>query len=205
MRYVGKITDWNDERGYGFVTPNGGGERAFIHIKEFESRTKRPSTGMLVSYEALKDSKNRLNAVSVQQVALGRNRDPSTRIEFPRKTISIAFFVVLILAVVAKSTPVFVLVAYAVMSAITYLIYASDKSAALHKEWRTQESTLHLLSFACGWPGALIAQDRLRHKSRKTDFQFTFWITVAANIAAFVWLVRSGKLAWVSDLVSAAN
>ncbi|MFN5835681.1 MAG: cold-shock protein, partial [Pseudanabaena sp.] len=31
MRFQGKISDWNDERGFGFVTPNGGGPKAFLH------------------------------------------------------------------------------------------------------------------------------------------------------------------------------
>src|SRR3546814_19155049 len=33
MRLAGRISDWNDEKRYGFVTPNGGGDRAFVHIK----------------------------------------------------------------------------------------------------------------------------------------------------------------------------
>mgnify|MGYP003575355255 CR=1 FL=1 len=27
MRYQGKITEWKDDQGFGFVTPNGGGKK----------------------------------------------------------------------------------------------------------------------------------------------------------------------------------
>lgn len=33
MRLQGKISEWNDARGFGFVQPNGGGERCFVHIR----------------------------------------------------------------------------------------------------------------------------------------------------------------------------
>jgi len=36
MRYLGRITDWNDANGIGFVAPNGGGDRVFVHVKAFE-------------------------------------------------------------------------------------------------------------------------------------------------------------------------
>jgi uncharacterized membrane protein YsdA (DUF1294 family) len=70
----------------------------------------------------------------------------------------------------------------------TYAAYALDKSAAKKGAWRTQESTLHLLALAGGWPGALIAQQTLRHKSKKKSFRIVFWVTAALNLAGFVWL-----------------
>jgi len=67
-------------------------------------------------------------------------------------------------------------------------VYAVDKSAAKKGIWRTQESTLHLLSLTGGWPGALVAQQKLRHKSKKESFRLVFWATVVLNLGAFVWL-----------------
>jgi uncharacterized membrane protein YsdA (DUF1294 family) len=58
---------------------------------------------------------------------------------------------------------------------------------------------LHLLALAGGWPGALVAQNRLRHKSRKKPFRTIFWATVAINGAAFVWLFTpEGTMAFQS-------
>jgi hypothetical protein len=47
---------------------------------------------------------------------------------------------------------------------------------------------LHLLSLCCGWPGALVAQQAFRHKSKKESFRFVFWITVILNMGLFSWL-----------------
>ena len=72
--------------------------------------------------------------------------------------------------------------------AFTFLVYAKDKRAARAYRWRTKESTLHTLALIGGWPGALIAQQVLRHKSRKNAFQFVFWATVIVNCGFFGWL-----------------
>jgi len=50
------------------------------------------------------------------------------------------------------------------------------------------ERTLHLLSLACGWPGALLAQQLLRHKSAKQEFLRRFWACVVLNVLVFVLL-----------------
>ena len=33
MRLKGTLIEWNDDRGFGFLEPERGGERAFCHIK----------------------------------------------------------------------------------------------------------------------------------------------------------------------------
>ncbi len=71
---------------------------------------------------------------------------------------------------------------------VTFIAYAIDKWAALHDRWRTQETTLHLLALVGGWPGALIGQQILRHKSQKESFRIVFWATVLLNCAAFAWI-----------------
>lgn len=76
---------------------------------------------------------------------------------------------------------------YLVMSAIAYGTYALDKSAARAGRRRTPEKTLHLMALLGGWPGALVAQRRLRHKSSKPAFLVMFWLTVATNLALLAW------------------
>ena len=80
---------------------------------------------------------------------------------------------------------------YAGASLVTFIAYAIDKSAAQSGHWRTQDSTLHMLALIGGWPGALIAQNRLRHKSRKATFQLVFWATALLNCGALAWLLTA--------------
>ena len=84
--------------------------------------------------------------------------------------------------------PALIGIAYAALSLFTFIAYALDKSAAKRGAWRTPESSLHLLGLAGGWPGALIAQQVLRHKSKKASFRAVFWATAILNCAALVWL-----------------
>ena len=65
-----------------------------------------------------------------------------------------------------------------VLSALTYWAYASDKRRAQKGEWRWPEAWLHLLELLGGWPGAFLAQRRLRHKCSKGSYQFMFWLIV---------------------------
>lgn len=39
MRTKGKITFWNDEKGYGFITPSAGLKQVFVHIRAFSNRS----------------------------------------------------------------------------------------------------------------------------------------------------------------------
>ena len=78
--------------------------------------------------------------------------------------------------------------AYALLSILCFTLYALDKAAARAGRRRTPESTLLWLGLAGGWPGGLLAQRWLRHKTIKTSFQLAYWCSVAANIAAVWWL-----------------
>ena len=77
-------------------------------------------------------------------------------------------------------------------SIITYGCYSRDKTAAQNAGRRTPESTLHLMSLVGGWPGALIAQVLLRHKTRKPSFLVGYWFTVIVNCIALGVIVGKG-------------
>ncbi|MGV3659470.1 MAG: DUF1294 domain-containing protein [Prosthecobacter sp.] len=67
-----------------------------------------------------------------------------------------------------------------VLSASTYLAYFLDKRRAQTNAWRIPELHLHLLELMGGWPGAWVAQGRIRHKSSKTSYQIVFWLIILA-------------------------
>jgi uncharacterized membrane protein YsdA (DUF1294 family)/cold shock CspA family protein len=191
MRYQGRLTIWHDDKGYGFITPNGGGPRVFVHRTAFGS-ARRPRGDELVTYELAVDDKKRHNARNVQYVAVARSRGLPAVGAIVAPALALIFFAFLLSATAGGSLPWAVLIWVAVVSALTFAAYRSDKAAATRGQWRTPEQTLHLLSLVGGWPGALIAQRWLRHKSTKTSFLVEFVVTVALNLAAVGWLYSGG-------------
>ena len=71
-----------------------------------------------------------------------------------------------------------------VISLATYAAYGADKDSAQDKSshWRAPEKLLHGLELAGGWPGAFLAQRRLRHKCSKRSYQIVFWFIVALHL-----------------------
>lgn len=107
----------------------------------------------------------------------------------PMPYLVLAVFALLYLAAtVLVQLPLLVAAVYGVMSITCFAVYAIDKRAARAKAWRTPEKTLWLLGLLCGWPGALLAQQWLRHKTAKRSFQVVFWMTVVVNMAGFAWM-----------------
>lgn len=105
--------------------------------------------------------------------------------------LALLFFAFVGACALAGKLPLAVVGLYAVASLLAFAVYAWDKAAAQGGRWRTQERTLHMIALFGGWPGALVAQRVLRHKSSKASFQVTFWATVLINCGVLGWLLTA--------------
>ncbi|OLU16661.1 cold-shock protein [Pseudomonas sp. PA1(2017)] len=79
---------------------------------------------------------------------------------------------------------------YPVASVLCFILYWHDKNSAQQGRQRTPEKTLHLVELAGGWPGALLAQQTFRHKTRKASYLLVFWAIVALH-----------QLVWIDQLL----
>jgi uncharacterized membrane protein YsdA (DUF1294 family)/cold shock CspA family protein len=206
-RRAGRISEWHEDKGYGFVVPHDGGARAFVHIKAFQVSSRSPVQGDLISYALRTDAKGRVNAVDVR-FAGQRVAQPTRKVHLEPRPVSrplprIALGLVALLAVVAAAAmgqvPALVALLYLAMSSMSYLFYWYDKDVAGTRQRRVPENTLHVLDLLGGWPGALIAQQQFRHKTVKESFQRGFWMTVVLNIAGVSFLVHRGWAQALSD------
>lgn len=191
MKFQGKVINWNDDKGFGFVEPNGGTERAFVHIKSFRPGSRRPVNGDLIIYELVRENKNRYKAENIKFTAdtkTLKNRYKTRNNTAFGLIFTLIFCLGLVVSFLFGTLSFEVVVIYFVMSLITFIAYAMDKSAAEKGRWRTKESTLHLFSLMCGWPGAYFGQTKFRHKSSKLEFKNVYWVTVFLNIGGLVWL-----------------
>ena len=130
MRKKGKISSWNDERGFGFITPRNGGKNIFVHIKAFSNRNARPETNQLLTYTLSADRQGRPCAVDVilpgdkvQQRTTRKNGSGSM-------IVATTFLVIAGLAVPLAQLEPLIFALYLAMSLFTFIMYAVDKSAA---------------------------------------------------------------------------
>lgn len=196
MRVKGKISEWNDDRGFGFISPFEGGDRVFCHIKAFSDRSERPQAGKIVTYELSRDDRGRPRANQIRYSGTPR-RSPAA--SSPRSSSLIVaiigastFMVGITWLVIAERASWWVLPWYLGWSVVAFIAYGWDKVSAQGGHWRTQESTLNGLALLGGWPGAWIAQHAWRHKSRKASFLAAFWAAALTNVGAFGYLVVFG-------------
>lgn len=191
VRVQGRVSEWRDDRGFGFVTPDQGGSRVFLHVKAFRRASRRPQKGDVVSYLASVDGKGRVRAEAAELVSAAAGIPPRAGIATAPAYLAGLFLLVVAALVAAGKSPIVLLYLYAGLSLLTFGIYAADKAAAVSKQGRVEERTLQLLAVLGGWPGAVFAQRWLRHKSRKRSFQRVFWGAVVINVAGYAWLLTA--------------
>lgn len=204
MNKTGKVIRWEADRGFGFIEGSAGTQDVFFHVKDVQ-RGWTPQVGQVVRYELVHVGGKGPRAVAVQGPAprsAGRvpasnpapmrdraraaspasaPRDPWLR---PILWAALLWAAVLGWASATQRLPAWVVPAWLGLNVWTFVVYWRDKWAAQRGQWRTPENSLHLWSLLGGWPGARIAQQILRHKSRKEAFQTTYWATLVAHVAA---------------------
>lgn len=211
MESRGQLRSWNDQKGFGFIRPEQGGDEVFAHISAMRG-TRRPVQGDRVLYLSEPDRSGRARAthirldapMSLDEPAIRRKpatpkpaatRAPKPRVSAPRSRrgghrqpllkllglLLLGILPALGMLKLAGQGVQWPVLAYAAASLLAFVLYLHDKRRAMHSGWRTPEARLHMVELAGGWPGALVAQQLLRHKTRKLSFQLTFWLIVLAH------------------------
>lgn len=222
MRCSGRLVQWNEARGFGLVQIDGSGERVFVHISAWQPRPdaqQRPQVGMPLTLAlGMVQGKPRALAVAWREPhrrapvqgrarAAGatavpgqvrRSQGARTPAHHRGASMPLLVFFLWWAAVAAVwSVSEWVVWAYAGLSLWCFGTYWHDKHQAQSGGWRTPEATLHALALLGGWPGALLAQQWLRHKSSKPEFRHAFWATVVLNMLAFTGLHAPAVQAWL--------
>lgn len=192
QKLSGKITRWQDEKGFGFIQSEQANKELFFHISDYRAK-ERPTLQENVVFELGTDKKGQPCAKNVQQASFIQQRQQQRQtVRQAKQTNEMAINVILIFGGVfllvlaglffAKLLPVWMVGWYMAINIATFAMYAHDKNSAQNGGWRVQESSLHKLSLLGGWVGASVAHKTLRHKSQKPEFRQRYYLTVVGNL-----------------------
>ena len=203
MRDQGRLVEWLDDKGYGFIQPNDESkDRVFLHIKEFAHKGPRPIVGCALEYMVQLDGQGRYNAKQVSYLKANQTSKASSqpkrtnhqtahntnRLQ-PMQILCVVYIIALALFSILGLMSGMVLLFISIINAMTYWFYSQDKESAQLNQRRVPENTLHILAFLGGWPAAWLAQQRLRHKTQKQPFRKIYFCTIFFNVLLILWLI----------------
>lgn len=104
----GKVTQWKDDKGFGFIQPDNGSEKIFFHVSSVKTNARRPQVGDQVLYESMRDSQQRLKAKGViiegvQKSSRTSSGSRPVRIEPPKKNVLDYFLILVVLLSLSAS------------------------------------------------------------------------------------------------------
>lgn len=185
---AGFVVMVNPKEGYGFIRPATAGrsEDRDVHfaLRNIEGH-KHVRVGQSVRYFLARSEKG-VTALKVR---------PGSLLSVPYLKFLLAG-VISALALLAgltvivdqpQSFPLWLGLWVIAFSIATFGIYWYDKTQAQAGGLRVPEPVLHLLGALGGSPGALAAMRYLPHKTKKPQFQATFWLIVAAQAGVLAW------------------
>ena len=198
MRDQGRLVEWFDDKGYGFIQPNDAHkDRVFIHIKDFARTGPRPIVGCALEYVVILDERGRYRAqqatyLKASQVIEHRSKpaQPTSAKRWSAMQIGIVIYIVfMLIASFSKLLPPYTLLFVSLMNVVSYWLYAQDKEAAQLGNRRVPEQTLHIVDSLGGWCGGWLAQQKLRHKTQKQPFRKIYFCTIVFHILLIGWLI----------------
>lgn len=201
-RYQGRLVEWHDEQGYGFIQgiSDPRHDRVFIHIRSFERSGPRPIQGCVLEYQLALDDRARPQAHHVRYVKAqdvqSAPAKPAVKQVHGFHLIYVLmsiYWVSLLVLSYAHLLPNFSLLIILFINSYCYWLFYRDKQAAIDGAARIPEQQLLLLCALGGWTAAWFAAQHFRHKTQKQPFRTYFALSIVLNIvliAFSVWIIR---------------
>lgn len=202
MRAEGKIVFWDTASGKGYALAKAGGCKIYIEEKDFTDSTYIPTVGQAIKLTIKEPQRGKPVGESITLLGnkVRRKKLPTRSFTWAMIALTALLAAWLVSYQIVASS---VLIYYGVLSLVSLSCYLLDKRAARKDLWRFKERNLQLVALLGGWPGALLGQGLLRHKTSKLYFLSTFYCIVLLHLALLFWyLTEQGNLMIRSELIN---
>lgn len=103
----GKISQWNDDKGFGFITSEDN-EKVFFHISSLTTKSRRPEIGDIVSFLTKTDNLNRLKAMSVAIEGLTKTSKYHRQSNVEPKTLNAFDYMLIVIIIVSLASAAYI-------------------------------------------------------------------------------------------------
>ncbi len=86
----GKICDWKDDKGFGFIISENQSNKIFFHVSDIETKQRRPKVGDFVDFNLTRDDQQRVKAKNIAIKGLSSRKnilENQSNVEPVKKTI----------------------------------------------------------------------------------------------------------------------
>ncbi len=97
----GVLKTWKEDRGFGFISPDGGGKDIFIHISAFKGTSRRPVTGDVIYYQVARDNRGKFKAINANIEGVDILEDKAAGLPNSKKGVVLIALVLVVIVVVA--------------------------------------------------------------------------------------------------------
>lgn len=205
MQQQGRLESWNDERGFGFIAPQGGGERVFVHIKSLTRIATRPRVGDIVHFELGPGRDGRpaarrariagANPLIPTRRGLPTQARPFGARELSRLLLAALLTALMMAGITVAGLPDLLGWTYLFMGLASLVVYGIDKRCAETDRWRVPEANLLTLDLCFGIIGGLVGQAAFAHKTAKPDFAGRTYVIVIVHLVGLS-LASAWRLGW---------
>lgn len=143
----GKIIQWKDDKGFGFIQPDDGSQKLFFHVSSVKTNARRPQVGDSVIFEPMRDSQQRLkaNGVAIEGVSKGSrssSKKRTFRTEPPRKN-ALDYILILVVLISLATVGFEFFRTNAIESSWPFGIPALIAFFILNRQKKPREKTFH--------------------------------------------------------------
>lgn len=177
----GKISSFDEAKGFGFIWVNDNSEDVFIHKKNINNFSTLKK-GQNVIFDTEKSEKG----IEAINLTAGKVSKPP---ELVYSVISLVMLAMIFLMSLLLFPTINIWSYLISISLVTFVLYGYDKSIAGKQEFtRVPENVLHGLLLVGGTVGAILGQVYFRHKTKKASFKLGFIITILIQLL-FVYIM----------------